>query len=390
MSVDGPMTGMPETTLYDEIVTRTQRQHRLFTAHWELTYRCNEKCTHCYLDVFAPHADVPGELTTEECFRVMDELAALGALNLTFSGGEVLVRRDFFQLAEYARRKGFLLRLFTNGILINAAVADQIAALHPYAIEISLYSINPETHDAITQLKRSWELTTRAIRLLRERGVRVVIKTPVMRENAHELQELKQFAAELGAQFRYDITVTPKDSGMLDPLKHRLTDEDLLHVMRQEINSHYALRTVTDESRTCGITLNSVAIDPYGNVMPCLQVRSVAGNVRRQSMREIWEHSDVWQNLGGLTLSELPVCRTCELRSFCVRCHGIALAEDGDLRAPALVNCREALVRRQVLIEKGVLPPDHPIPAHLQGYVSGVRPERTARPANFIPLSALV
>ncbi|MGE5141570.1 MAG: SPASM domain-containing protein, partial [Rudaea sp.] len=260
----------------------------------------------------------------------------------------------------------------TNGILITPAVADRIAALHPYAVELSVYSATNELHDRITRVKRSWELTTRAFRLLRERGVRTAMKTPLMRENVRDLQALKVLASELGATFRYDITITQKDSGGLDPLKHRLTDNDLLWLMREEIQADRVVaRHHSDQSRTCSITLNGIVIDPYGRVSPCIQVRKEAGNLRARPLKEIWEHSQVWTELGNLTLGTLPVCRTCELNGICVRCHGLALAEDGDIRAPALVNCREALARRQAMMEKGLLPADFPIPAHLQAYVDG-------------------
>ena len=394
MSVDGPLSQPEGVNLYEQIVARSGKAHRLLTAHWELTYRCNERCTHCYLDVFSPNAKVPGELTTEECFRVIDQLAELGALNLTLSGGEILVRRDFFDIAEYARSKKFLLRLFTNGILIKAHVADRIAALHPYAVELSVYSTRADIHDAITRVPRSLELTTRALRLLRERGIRTIMKTPLMRENVRELNALEAMANELGARFRYDPTITPKDSGALDPLTHRLTYDDLVWLFREKIEpAAWVDRVVTPESRTCGITLKALAIDPYGNVFPCIQTRSNAGNVRTQSLREIWEQSPVWRDLGSLTLGELPVCRTCELRNLCARCHGLAQAENGDLRAPALVNCHEALARRQVLVERGALPQDYPIPTHLQTYADQNQPERDQGgeelPTNFILLSTL-
>lgn len=393
MSVEGPASRPEAVNVYNQIVAETQKRHRLLTVQWELTYRCNEKCTHCYLDVFAPGADVPGELSTAECLRIIDEMAEMGVLNLTLSGGEILVRRDFFEIAQYARSKKFLLRLFTNGILITPALADRIAALHPYMVELSLYSTQAQVHDRITRLNRSWELSTRAFRLLRERNIRTMMKTPLMRENYDELDALKALATDLGAQFKYDITITPKDTGGLEPLQHRMTYPQLVAMMRKEIEPElYIGRVVDDDHRTCGISMNALAIDPYGNVYPCLQVRSNAGNVRERSLRQVWEASPVWKEVGSLTMGELPVCRTCELRTLCVRCHGLALAEDGDLRAPATVNCREALARREALIARGDLSTDFPIPSHLQDYAkrikSGVEPT-AERGVNFIPLEAL-
>ncbi|HKP88144.1 MAG TPA: radical SAM protein [Blastocatellia bacterium] len=392
MSVNNLAGQINASSIYDRMIEGTQKAHRLFSAHWELTYRCNEQCSHCYLDVFQPNAEVPGELTTVECFRVIDELAELGAMHLLFSGGEILAHRDFFQIAEYARSKRLLLRLFTNGILITPRVADRIAALHPYAVEISVYSINPETHDNITRVPRSWELTARALGLLRDRGVRTKMKVPLMRENLYELRQLEDMAGRLGAEFRYDSTITPKDDGNLSPLRHRLTHKELVWLFHEVLAADpWVNRRVSADARTCGIGLNSLVIDPYGNIFPCVQTRELAGNVRADSLKAIWEESLVWKEMGGLTISELPVCRNCELLNLCVRCHGLAQVEDGDLRGPAFANCREAIARRQVLIEKGALPADHPVPEHLREYAARCDAEEaTSRVfANFIPASAL-
>jgi radical SAM protein with 4Fe4S-binding SPASM domain len=380
-------------SVYDRLVAQTEETHRLFSAHWELTYRCNEQCSHCYLDVLPANAEAPGELTAEECFGVIDQLAELGVMNLLFSGGEILARRDFFDIARYARSKRILLRLYTNGILITPRVADHITALHPYSVEISLYSVNPEIHDKITGRERSWELTMRAFSLLRDRGVRTKMKVPLMRENFRELRELEKLAASVGAQFRYDTTITPKDNGGLAPLKHRLGHEELVWLFREVLDADaWASRKVSTDSRTCGIGLNSVAIDPYGNIFPCVQTRELAGNLREQSLKAIWQESLVWKNFARFTVSELPVCRKCELLNLCVRCHGLAQVEGGDLRGPAFANCREALARRQVLIEKGALSADFPIPEHLKAYAEecGAGGEREQIFfSDFIPATAL-
>jgi radical SAM protein with 4Fe4S-binding SPASM domain len=390
VSVDGPQSELQvlADNPYEEIIRRASQSHRLFSVHWELTYRCNEKCTHCYLDVLAPNAAAPDELNTQECLAVIDQIAAAGALNLTLSGGEILARSDFFVIAAYARSKRLLLRLFTNGIRINPRIANRIAALHPYAVEISVYSVQPAIHDGITQIHRSWDLSVRALRLLRERGVRTVMKTPVMVENVRELAHIKDLANELGAIFRYDITLTPKNNGSLDPLKHQVRYAELVDLMRRQIDPElWVKRSVPLDQPGCGIAQKALQIDPHGNVYPCMETRIKVGNVREKPLAEIWQDSPLWQELGGLVFGELPVCRTCELRNLCMRCHGLALQETGDLRRPARTNCREAMARRQVLVEMGLLPQDFPIPEHLVGEYNAWKEERES---DFIQVSNLI
>src|SRR5512138_2689983 len=188
MSVEGPNSlpgQLNNPDLYLELIARSQKKHRLLSIHWEMTYRCNERCTHCYLDVLPAGAGVVGELTTAECKRVLDELAAEGVLNVAFTGGEVLLRNDWYEILAYARQLGFALRIFTNATLITPEAADLIASLHPFFVEVSLYALDAATHDDITQVPGSFERTMRGIHLLLDLKVRVKIKTPLMRENVY-------------------------------------------------------------------------------------------------------------------------------------------------------------------------------------------------------------
>ena len=378
---------------YARVIAKMAKQHRLLSVQWELTYRCNEQCTHCYLDVFKPNERVAGELSTEQIKRALDEIAAAGALNLTFSGGEIFVRRDFFEIAEYARRKRFAVRLMSNGLLITPEVADRIAALKPTGMEISLYAADPETHDRITQRRRLWELTTRAIRLLRERGIHVLIKTPLMRETVRQLPAMRELAQSLDAAFRYDVMITAKDNGGQNPLRHRLTHDDLVWLYRQETPfGDEPLKPIGADDRSCSIGLHSLVIDPYGNVFPCLQTRIAAGNILVEPLKEIWQ-SVIFRETSQLTFGALPVCRACELNAICHRCHANALVETGSLYMPAAANCREALARRKVMIEKGILPSDYPIPVHLRDEFAPMSVSDVGIAANerssFIPLDAL-
>ncbi|MGH2536907.1 MAG: radical SAM/SPASM domain-containing protein [Candidatus Promineifilaceae bacterium] len=338
--------------LYQAIVRRTRHEHRLLGVHWEITYRCNERCTHCYLDVLPPGAKVPGELSTEEAKGVIDQLAELGALTISFSGGEVFLRRDIFEIAQHARSRGFAVRFFTNGILIKPEVADKIAAVRPVVVELSVYGVDAETHDGITQVPGSFELTMRAVRLLLERSVRCIIKTPVMRENIHQIPALKQLAADLGITFQYDLTIVPKHTGDPSPLKHRPTDDQLLDFLRERVTPEsWQLYPHDDNFRFCSIGMNSLDIGPYGEIYTCVGARITAGNVRQAPLQEIWRESPVWQETTDLNLANLPVCNTCELRQFCVRCHGTAAFEDGDLLGCSSVAYREARLRRQAYRE---------------------------------------
>lgn len=348
-------TVSPQINLYNQILSRTKKQHRLLAIHWELTYRCNERCTHCYLDVMSPGSKVPGELSTEEAKKTIDQMARLGGLTITFSGGEIFIRKDVFEISEYARKKGFAVRFFTNGILIKPSIADKIAAVKPVVVELSVYGADAETHDGITQVPGSFDLTMRAIQLLLERNVRCIIKTPVMKENIEQINRLREMADEMGITFQYDLTIVPKHTGDLSPLKHRPTDDQMLTFLRDRVSPEsWTVYDQKDEFRFCGIGMNSLTVSPYGEIYTCVGARVSAGNVRQESLENIWKESTVWEETSNLTLSNLPVCHTCELRQYCIRCHGTAAFEDGDMLGCSSVAYREARLRRQAYNENAL------------------------------------
>jgi radical SAM protein with 4Fe4S-binding SPASM domain len=363
---DPPASRTPALNPLRQLLDAAEARHQLLTAHWELTHRCNERCTHCYLDVLPANRADPGELTTDEGLRLLAELQELGALNLTLSGGEPLLRRDFFLLAERARTLGFVLRIFTNGLLITPALADRLAALHPYAVEVSIYGADPATHDAITRRPGSFARTTAALGLLAERKVRTVLKVPLMHENIRQFWQVKQLAADLGARFRFDLTLIPKLSGDPAPLRHRLTYADLLWFYRQMLTpARSGARALAPGCRTCNIGVSALVIDPHGAVYPCLETRRSAGNIRAAPLRAIWEQAAVWGEVRSLTIDALPVCSACTLRSLCARCHGLAGLEHGDMRQPATANCVQTLAKRQALLEQGAEPAALPLTPHL-------------------------
>ena len=128
----------------------------------DLTYRCNERCVHCYLD----HDD-RGEMTTTEIKSLLQEMADAGVFILTLSGGEILLRRDFFEILEHARKLTFCVKLKTNAILIGDREAERIRSLGVESLQVSIYSHRPEVHDAITKVPGSLNRSLAAIRCLK-------------------------------------------------------------------------------------------------------------------------------------------------------------------------------------------------------------------------------
>jgi organic radical activating enzyme len=198
----------PMNTLAIEMAGKALKRNIPLSVQLDLTYRCNERCIHCYLD----HHD-HGEMTTAEIKDLLDQMADAGVFYLTLSGGEILMRRDFFGILEHARLRTFCIKLKTNGVLIRKQEADRIKALGVESVQISIYSHRHEVHDAITKMPGSLRQSIEAVRLLREHGLHVIMANVLMRQNVNDYRGVRELAAELGAQFIVDPTITPMMDG---------------------------------------------------------------------------------------------------------------------------------------------------------------------------------
>ena len=190
-------------------------------AMLEISDRCNEVCVHCYQE-----QGQKGEMTTEQIKVVIDELAAMGVLVLTISGGEATLRPDFIELVTHARKHSFVVRLFTNGLTMTRELAAELHRLAVHVVEISLYSHRAEVHDFVTGVAGSFERTTNGIRFLSELGVDVHVKSPVMRVNEDDVDAMEAFASSLGAtSFAVDPSLLmPREGG--DRAPERLSRSD--------------------------------------------------------------------------------------------------------------------------------------------------------------------
>ena len=339
------------TPIMDRLISRTVRKHRPLSVHFDLTYRCNERCVHCYLD----HDD-HGELTTAECLKVLDDLASSGTLFLTFSGGEIFLRPDLYKILAAARRLHFDISLKTNALLVTAERAGRLRELGVRRVQISVYSDIPAVHDAITKVPGSLQRTLAAIPVLLEQGLQVKLACPLMKENLMAYRGVMALAEKLGVPYVLDLTITPMMDGSGGPLEHRASVSSLLPVLRdpvlhsckpqmtpqaasamnsfqQAIGSAVSsgLESSAYEDLPCSAGHNSCYISPYGDVFPCVQLPQAAGNLRREKFDAIWYHAPQLERLRAIRESQLPMCSRCELRSYCERCPGLALMEGGDL-----------------------------------------------------------
>jgi len=176
-------------TNYDRVIRVASRAHIPLAVLFEVTHRCNLGCEHCYLTEGPVGRPRPTreELGLDEIGRALDQLAEAGTFFLTLTGGEVFMRRDFLEILAHARSLGFSVTIFTTGTLLTPETAARVAALHPLSVEVSMYSARPEIHDRVTRIPGSHARSLRALRLLGDHGVVILIKSPLMTLNSEGL-----------------------------------------------------------------------------------------------------------------------------------------------------------------------------------------------------------
>lgn len=310
---------------------------------WEVSLRCNAQCLHCY-SASGPRAIHTGELTTEEALKMIDDLADAGLLILAFSGGEPLLRKDIFQLVERAVEKHLVVNVASNGLLINETMAKKIAASGVRSVTISLDASNAELHDYFRQHKGLFEKTIKAVPLLAKEGVRVVVSFTPTLLNYKEGPEVVKLAYALGASAVNMSEYVPAGRGTKDlALPPDLLKEVLMDwiSMRREYKDRMqiiwhdcrAALLVPEEDRDkysgCGAGKLTARIMVDGTLTPCVFLSNSAGNLKRQSFKEVWKHSELLQAIRNRDLLG-GNCATCAFKSKCGGCRAVSMAHYGN------------------------------------------------------------
>ena len=317
-------------------------------AFLELTRHCNLSCAHCYI-VKENRPELPADTIKD----IIDQLKAHHCLIVNFSGGEVFTRPDFLEIARYARKQKFGVKIFTNGTLIGEREADALRELKPIRVEVTIFSTRPEVHDSITGVQGSLERSLRALEWLRAEKVNLRIKSPLLQGNAPDYKGVIKLAERLGAQYQLDPGIMPKTDGSRSPAYLRIGKKDLTEIFRDpQIVSGAGRQKSVHSDLPCSAGHNSCAISAYGDVFPCVALPVKLGSLCEQTFSDLWHNSRDLLRLRSIRSKDLAKCVTCGLKSYCARCPGVAYLEDGDILGPSSRSCLCAEAYRDALGEK--------------------------------------
>ena len=356
---------------FDQLMIRLRNKARaapqIVQAMVELTYGCNLRCVHCY----NPTHEAKNELTTEQVLRTLDELAAQGCLRVGFTGGELFTRRDALEIMRYAKSLGLIINILTNATMITPAIADQILALEPYQVDVSVYGATAGTYESVTRVPGSFARFVRGVDLLTERQVPVLLKLALMTLNVHEHEAMREFARARNLPYQVNTEIHPKVDGSLEPLAYRLPPEQAFEVWRQESGEkirqrqtqHIAVGSCrseisTVEEEACGLAggafhcrcgKTSAAVTPYGKLNLCLSIYHPQYDLTKGSLKE------GWQQLVDLVASAKPgptyECHQCPLTPHCTRGTGDSWLEQGVFDSSCIPYFREVAERKSKFLD---------------------------------------
>jgi radical SAM protein with 4Fe4S-binding SPASM domain len=336
---------------------------RPYVISWNLTYRCNLACEHCYLDAGgAPQVDTENfadrsELGTDECFRVIDEIAAFAPECLTIlTGGEPLLRRDILEIVRRASERGLWVVIGTNGVRITENVAQRLAEAGARGLSLSLDALDPDRHDRFRKVRGAWENTVEGAKILSRTGLPFIVQTTAGAHNLGELDAIADFAHDRLAakvwnlyflvptgrgQFVSDISPAQYDE-VLASLYRIQRKYDRRMLVNAKCAPHY-IKTLLDNglppARTysggaggCPAGTHYMGIRPNGDVTPCPYLPVFAGNLRGAPLADLWTSSELFTGIRRRT-SLGGRCGACEMNGHCGGCRARAYGMTGDLMA---------------------------------------------------------
>ncbi len=329
----------------DEIRAYCQQNKRLFSAVFEITYRCNEKCIHCYVDDKSK-ADEKRELTLPEYKSVIDHLASMGCMALLLTGGEVSVRNDYIDIAEYAIEKGILVDIYTNGLTMSDEDFDRLCELPLNSVSFSLYGASALVHDAITQIPGSFEKTLKRMMMFKCAGIQTYFKSVLMGPNKHDMENLMLLSQRLKIEMQMASSIIPSHCG-IDPDALRLNETEEYYRAYKLFDNHcmakpvQMVRDLNGPICMCGQT--SLSINPYGEIYPCVSMPVSLGNVRTDSIIDVWENSLQLKKIRQISFKDMA-CHpeNCQYKDSCAVCMGSIYDVHSGKIKPRIETCKMA------------------------------------------------
>ncbi len=370
----------PKTMAYDFTQTTDEKEEydtqtyllkhdavtpRITSMQFELTNRCNERCIHCYIPNGIKNKGINMPLDTFK--KLIDQFVALGGLQVTLSGGEALLNDDIIEMLRYCREKDLIITLLSNMTLLDDDIIKVLKDVNVSQVQISLYSMKPEIHDAITTIRGSFEKTKSAIERLHDADIPVQISCPAMKTNKTEFIEVAEYAYSLKMKAHCDYNLIAQEDMDTSNLSNRLslsdTEELLRGIIKYNTNYQDLIETgdkdvvLKDEELTdlpiCGVAKNTICVTANGDLFPCAGWQDyVVGNIYKDTLEEVWTNNERIKHLRSITKNSFPKCMVCEAHDYCAPCLVTNYNEsNGDMFKLSPHVCATAFLNKRLVEE---------------------------------------
>ena len=335
---------------------------QLTNLHIEITSKCNERCIHCYI----PHDNKVSRIEPGLFYDVLKQCKNMRLLHLTLSGGEPMLHKNFCDFLRKCKESDFSVNVLSNLTLINDEIIKEMRANPLLCVQTSLYSMNPDIHDEITQIKGSFEKTKNAILKLIENDIPLQISCPILKQNKNCYGEVIKWAKKHNIHVGDDYVIIARYNHTTQNLDCRLSINEIKEMIDDKIanDSNYLeqiemaaekKKNITSNDFVCSVCHSSVCIAYNGNVYPCAGWQDyVVGNVKETSLNDIWDNSEKVQYLRGLRNQDFSECIQCSDKEFCTMCM-VRNANENPQGDPLAVNkyfCNIAKLNREIVLER--------------------------------------
>lgn len=301
---------------------------QLTNVHIEVISKCNEKCVHCYI----PHENKTTEMHPNIFFSILEQCKNMNVLHITISGGEPFLHKDFCNFLKKCRQYNFSVNILSNLTLLSNDIIKEIKANPLLSVQTSLYAMDQNVHDKITQKKGSFKQTKKSIIKLIENDIPLQISCPILRFNKDFYSEVTKWADQYNINVNNDYVIIGEYNHDIKNLKSRLSIDEVKKIINQKVTRGEIIldkiyleseqkKEITPDDSVCSVCHSSICIAENGNIYPCAGWQGhVLGNIKNTSLREIWETSKATNRLRALRRRDFPKCLKCDYRDFCTMC----------------------------------------------------------------------
>ena len=315
-----------ENNFEDFSIDGIDKKYLLKSIHIDVATVCNEKCIHCYI----PHNCKTKTIDTNLFLKILKEARDMNVIHVSLSGGEPLLYKDINYVLEKCKELDFSVNVLSNLTLLTDETIAIMKDNKLLSVQTSIYSMNNKVHDWITKKEGSLEKTITGLLKLHKEGIPVQISCPIMHQNKDCFIDIIRWARSYNISVAVEPLIFASYDNLRENIKNRLTEEELDLVLDQYLSEGYAemmyekaqdQMKLTPESPICSVGQDSLCISVDGEIFPCAGWQSnILGNIKSNSLKDIWEHSEKLNALRSIKRSQFLQCVSCKDREYCTVC----------------------------------------------------------------------